>query len=62
VQAVRTVADGNAMLSPAVTKRLIAEFTIGGAGAGAARQRLEALTEREREVVVAAPAAERVPA
>ena len=61
MQAVRTVADGNALLSPAVTKRLIAEFTIG-ARAGAARQRLEALTEREREVVVAAPAAERVPA
>jgi DNA-binding NarL/FixJ family response regulator len=53
VQAVRTVADGNAMLSPAVTKRLIAEFTTGGARAGAARRRLEALTGREREVVVA---------
>ena len=53
VQAVRTVADGNAMLSPAVTKRLLAEFAIGGARAGAARKRLEALTEREREVVVA---------
>jgi DNA-binding NarL/FixJ family response regulator len=53
VQAVRTVADGNAMLSPAVTKRLIAEFTAGGARAGAARKRLEVLTEREREVVVA---------
>jgi len=53
VQAVRTVADGNAMLSPAVTKRLIAEFTTGGARTGAAHKRLEALTEREREVVVA---------
>ena len=53
VQAVRTVADGNAMLSPAVTKRLIVEFTAGGARAGAARKRLEVLTEREREVVVA---------
>jgi DNA-binding NarL/FixJ family response regulator len=53
MQAVRTVADGNAMLSPAVTKRLIAEFTTGGARAGAARKRLEVLTEREREVVVA---------
>jgi DNA-binding NarL/FixJ family response regulator len=53
VRAVRTVADGNAMLSPAVTRRLIAEFTTGGARAGAARERLAALTEREREVVVA---------
>jgi DNA-binding NarL/FixJ family response regulator len=53
VQAVRTVAEGNAMLSPAVTKRLIAEFTGGGARAGAARRRLEVLTERELEVVVA---------
>ena len=53
MRAVRTVADGNAMLSPAVTKRLIAEFTTGGARAGAARKRLEVLTEREREVVVA---------
>jgi DNA-binding NarL/FixJ family response regulator len=41
------------MLSPAVTKPLIAEFAAGGARAGAARERLAALTEREREVVVA---------
>jgi DNA-binding NarL/FixJ family response regulator len=53
VQAVRTVADGNAMLSPAVTRRLIAAFASGGARAGAARQRLAVLTDREREVVVA---------
>jgi DNA-binding NarL/FixJ family response regulator len=53
VQAVRTVAEGNAMLSPTVTRRLIAEFTTGGARAGDARRRLEALTARELEVVVA---------
>lgn len=53
IQAVRTVSAGNAMLSPTVTKRLIAQFTSGGARAVAARKRLEALTEREREVVVA---------
>jgi DNA-binding NarL/FixJ family response regulator len=48
--AVRTVADGNALLSPSVTRRLIGEF--------AARTRqaprwpaLDALTEREREVM-----------
>jgi DNA-binding NarL/FixJ family response regulator len=54
VQAVRTVAAGNAMLSPTVTKRLLADFaTRGGAQALRARQQLDALTEREREVVVA---------
>jgi DNA-binding NarL/FixJ family response regulator len=49
--AVRTVAEGNALLSPSVTRRLIREF--------AARTReapglpvLDALTEREREVMV----------
>jgi DNA-binding NarL/FixJ family response regulator len=53
VQAVRTVAEGNAMLAPTVTRRLIAEFAArGSAQAVAARRRLEALTEREREVVV----------
>jgi DNA-binding NarL/FixJ family response regulator len=54
IQAVRTVAAGNAMLSPTVIKRLIAEFALrGGAQALRARQQLDALTEREREVVVA---------
>ncbi|GGM88789.1 DNA-binding response regulator [Thermopolyspora flexuosa] len=55
IQAVRTVVEGNAMLSPSVTKRLIEEFTShGSARAAAARRRLEALTAREREVVIAA--------
>jgi DNA-binding NarL/FixJ family response regulator len=54
IQAVCTVAEGNAMLSPAVTKLLIAEFaTRGGAQGAAARGRLSALTGREREVLVA---------
>ena len=54
IQAVRTVADGNAMLAPTVTRRLIAEFAArGGTRALAARGRLEALTGRELEVVVA---------
>ena len=50
VLAVRTVAEGNALLSPSVTRRLIREF--------AARTRqaprwpsLDALTDREREVM-----------
>ncbi|MFF8386238.1 response regulator [Streptomyces kanasensis] len=47
---VRVVARGDALIAPAVTRRLIAEF------AGRARQpdpspRLNALTEREREVM-----------
>jgi DNA-binding NarL/FixJ family response regulator len=54
VQAVRTVAEGNAMLAPTVTRRLIAEFAArSSTQAVAARRRLEALTGREREVVVA---------
>jgi DNA-binding NarL/FixJ family response regulator len=54
IQAVRTVADGNAMLAPTVTRRLIAEFAARGSPqALAARRQLEALTGREREVLVA---------
>jgi DNA-binding NarL/FixJ family response regulator len=54
IQAVRTVAEGNAMLGPTVTRRLIAEFAArGSARAVAARRRLEALTGRELEVAVA---------
>jgi DNA-binding NarL/FixJ family response regulator len=53
LQAVRTVSAGNAMLSPTVTKRLLAEFTARGSSREVAAQQLAALTEREREVVVA---------
>jgi DNA-binding NarL/FixJ family response regulator len=54
IQAVQTVAAGNAMLSPTVIKRLLAEFAArGGTQALRARQQLDALTEREREVVLA---------
>jgi DNA-binding NarL/FixJ family response regulator len=54
IQAVRTVAEGNAMLAPTVTRRLIAEFASrNSAKAVAARRRLDTLTGREREVVVA---------
>lgn len=50
VRAVRTVASGDALLAPSVTRRLIARFS----GKGAARQvpdGLKSLTEREREVL-----------
>jgi DNA-binding NarL/FixJ family response regulator len=50
--AVRTVAAGNAMLAPTVTRRLISSFAEKGAsGAEVANERLTALTERERQVV-----------
>jgi DNA-binding NarL/FixJ family response regulator len=52
VRAVRVVAAGEALLSPSVTRRLIAEFTSrpsrGDAGPGA----LAGLTDRERETVI----------
>jgi DNA-binding NarL/FixJ family response regulator len=50
VRAVRTVAAGEALLSPGVTRRLIAEFA-DRAKEPPASTRLDALTEREREVV-----------
>ena len=50
--AVRTVAAGNAMLAPTVTRRLISSFAEKGpSGAEVANERLTALTERERQVV-----------
>ncbi|MFJ6514713.1 response regulator [Streptomyces sp. NPDC091406] len=59
LEAVRTVARGEGLIAPAVTRRLIAEFA--GGGGGAVRERstvdpavleaLEALTRREREVL-----------
>jgi DNA-binding NarL/FixJ family response regulator len=55
IEAIRRVADGDPMLSPSVTSRLIAQLT---AGAGpdrvrSARERLSRLTSREHEVAVA---------
>jgi DNA-binding NarL/FixJ family response regulator len=55
IDAVRRVADGDPMLSPSVTARLIAQLTAGAAPdrARLARERLARLTERENEVAVA---------
>jgi DNA-binding NarL/FixJ family response regulator len=50
VQAVRVVARGEALLSPSVTKRLIAEFA-ARAKVPPGTRALEQLTDREREVV-----------
>jgi DNA-binding NarL/FixJ family response regulator len=55
LKAVRLVAGGDAMLSPTVTRRLLAHFTEGGADAHrvASEALLTRLTDREREVAVA---------
>lgn len=50
LRAVRVVAAGEALLSPAVTRRLIAEFTARTAGSTPVPG-VDALTVREREVV-----------
>lgn len=52
IQAVRLVAAGDAMLSPAVTRTLISHFSTDTAASrrAAAQQSLRALTGREREV------------
>jgi DNA-binding NarL/FixJ family response regulator len=50
VHAVRVVAAGEALLSPGVTKRLVAEFAERAKEPGSAPA-LDALTEREREVM-----------
>jgi DNA-binding NarL/FixJ family response regulator len=50
LRGVRAVAAGDALLSPGVTRRLIAEFA-GRARTPAPPRELDALTEREREVM-----------
>ncbi|HEX4817500.1 MAG TPA: response regulator transcription factor [Nonomuraea sp.] len=50
IQAVRVVAAGEALLSPSVTRRLIAEYA-SRAKAPVAAAGLDQLTEREREVL-----------
>ena len=55
VQAVRVVAAGEAMLSPAATRRLITRYTASDADVRRqeARERIAVLTDREREVLLA---------
>ena len=54
VAAVRAIADGSEMLSPAVTRRLIGEYVRSrdDARRAAALRRLAGLSEREREILV----------
>ena len=55
IAAVRVVADGEALLSPSVTRRLIGEFA-ARAKEPPASHALEELTDREREVMALAAA------
>jgi DNA-binding NarL/FixJ family response regulator len=50
-QAVRVVSAGNALLSPRVTRRLITQFVAQSPVQPRSLKRLDALTEREREVM-----------
>ena len=51
LSAIRTVAAGDALLAPSVTRRLIAHFTAGARAPSRAPRGLDELTEREREVL-----------
>ena len=51
VSAVRTVAEGGALLSPSITRRLIGQFAEKLEVSTVVGGRLERLTEREREVL-----------
>jgi DNA-binding NarL/FixJ family response regulator len=51
--AVRTVAEGGALLAPSITRRLIGRFAERGPVDSAVARRLERLTEREGNVVAA---------
>lgn len=48
---IRIVAAGEALLSPSITRRLVEEFTEHPVAASAGQDRLEALTDRESEVL-----------
>ena len=56
VAAVRTVADGGALLAPSVTRRLISRFATSPSLVPSVVARLDRLTSREREVLVAVAA------
>ena len=53
VKAVRVVAEGGALLSPSVTRRLIGRFAERGAVDPVLSSRIDDLTEREKEVLTA---------
>ncbi len=51
LSAIRVVADGDALLAPSVTRRLIAHFSSGRRAPTEARRDVGELTDREREVL-----------
>jgi len=51
IAAIHTIAAGDSLLSPSVTKRVITEMTQAPRRDGRARQRLDVLTPREQEVL-----------
>jgi len=54
IGAVRTIEDGNAMLAPSITKRMLERFSVSATSTAAdAARRLEVLSDRERDVLVA---------
>ena len=51
LDAIRVVADGGALIAPAITRRLISEFA-SRSDPGSNQGRLDGLTDRERDVLV----------
>jgi DNA-binding NarL/FixJ family response regulator len=51
LRAIRLVADGEALLSPSVTRRVVREFASRPSRAPRPHPQLDTLTEREREIV-----------
>jgi DNA-binding NarL/FixJ family response regulator len=51
LSAIRVVADGEALLAPSVTRRMIAHFSSARRAPGEARRDVGELTDREREVL-----------
>jgi len=52
VRAIRTVAQGDALIQPSITRRLIETFVGSRARHADARRMLDALTDREHEILV----------
>ena len=52
IEAVRVVANGDALLAPAITRRLIADFARRPDDIGRRPEQLKDLTDREREVLM----------
>jgi DNA-binding NarL/FixJ family response regulator len=51
LHAIRVIADGDALLAPRITRRLIAQFTAVRTTRDAGEHKLAVLTQREREVL-----------